>query len=54
MKVNAAQQGKLDTADLTRFAYALKILKDMIVDEKLDALEQRIHDLEWKNATDRT
>ena len=46
-----ARQGKMDSADLTRFAYALKILKDMIVDEKLDNLEQRIQDLEWKNAS---
>lgn len=45
------RQGKMDSADLTRFAYALKILKDMIVDEKLDNLEQRIQDLEWKNAS---
>ncbi len=44
------RQGKLDPADLTRYAFALKVLKDMIVDEKLDALEQRIHELEW-NAT---
>ena len=46
-----ARQGKMDSADLTRFAFALKILKDMIVDEKLDNLEQRIQDLEWKNAS---
>lgn len=44
------RQGRLDTADLTRYAFALKVLKDMIVDEKLDDLEQRIRDLEW-NAT---
>ena len=46
-----ARQGMLDTADLTRFAYALKILRDMIRDEKLEDLEQRIQELEWKNAT---
>ena len=46
-----ARQGKLDPADLTRYAFALKILKDMIRDEKLDDLEQRIRDLEWKNAS---
>ena len=45
------RQGKLDPADLTRYAFALKVLKDMIVDEKLDALEVRVRDLEW-NATD--
>ena len=45
------RQGKLHPADLTRYAFALKVLKDMIVDEKLDVLEQRIRDLEWKNAT---
>lgn len=46
-----ARQGKLDATDLTRFAYALKILRDMIRDQKLDDLEQRIRDLEWKHAT---
>ena len=45
-----ARQGRLDSTELTRYAYALKILKDMIVDEKLDNLEQRIRDLEWNNA----
>ncbi len=45
------RQGKLDPADLTRYAFALKVLKDMIVDEKLDALEVRVRDLEW-SATD--
>ena len=41
------RQGKLDPADLTRYAFALKVLKDMIVDEKLDDLAARIQDLEW-------
>lgn len=45
------RQGKLDSTELTRYAYALKVLKDMIVDEKLDVLEQRIQDLEWKHAS---
>ena len=45
------RQGKLDPADLTRYAFALKVLKDMIVDEKLDELAVRIQDLEWKNAS---
>ena len=42
-----ARQGKLDSTDLTRFAYALKILRDMIRDQQLDDLEQRIRELEW-------
>ena len=45
------RQGKLDPADLTRYAFALKVLKDMIVDEKLDELAIRIQELEWKNAS---
>ena len=46
-----ARQGKLDTAELTRYAYALKILRDMLIDEKLVDLEQRVMDLEWKSAS---
>ena len=38
------RQGKLDPADLTRYAF---VLKDTIVDEKLDELAARIQDLEW-------
>jgi len=44
------RQGRLDTADLTRYAYALKVLKEMICDEMLDELEQRLTTLEWNNA----
>ena len=46
-----ARQGKMNSSDLTRFAFALKILKDMIIDEKVDDLEHRIQNLERKNAS---